>query len=178
MRRATSRTRRQVLWSVLKWLPTLAVGFSVLLADVWLNTRMRVNDYRLYELTEKAQILAKELSLLRVEEVSRQELGRLDEAARRLSLAKPNPGQIIVMQDVEFKKPEGPASVPEVSGNGHPINGGGLINAPEKDIEESVVEPQLDSAEIGRQLVSVIPPEDQTTDLDCDASLERLLEPL
>jgi len=44
MRRAISRTRRQVLWSELKWMPTLVVGFSVLFADVWLNTRMRVND--------------------------------------------------------------------------------------------------------------------------------------
>jgi len=184
MRRATSRTRRQVLWSGLKWMPVLMVGFLVLFSDVWLNTRMRVNDYRLYELTEKTRMLTKELDLLRVEEVSRQDLERLDESARRLFLAKPNPGQIIVMEDVDYKRPERPGSVAEVSGNGHLIDGSGMdmrgesVNVPEKGHEEGVIAPPLDSGDAGWQLVSINPPEDQPDDLDFDSSLERLLEPL
>ena len=68
---ATKATQRKyaTLYSWVKWVPMLAVIFTILGADAWLNIEKYNNDYLLWELGKQIKMLDDARQELRVRNV-------------------------------------------------------------------------------------------------------------
>ena len=94
MARQNTRTGGQALFGWLKWLPVLAVLFSVLFFDAWLTIQSRRDDYAFGRLMEEERKLVKSLEQLKRQSAELGNLDRLDEEALVLGMEKPEQHQL------------------------------------------------------------------------------------
>ena len=88
------RIQRDAFRGWWKWTPVLAVWFSVLFFDAWLNHARLANDYQYFNLLQEHRKLAAELRAIQVDQASLEALDRLDLQAEALGLGEPRPEQI------------------------------------------------------------------------------------
>jgi len=94
-RASRGRRRRAVpLTGWIKWLPVLALPFSVLFLETWLNVQTRVCDYEIFEINRSTRELQRTLDALKVREAQLAAMDRIGVRAPDLGLVEPNPGQI------------------------------------------------------------------------------------
>ncbi len=98
MVRVDRQKQREALYGWLKWTPVLAMVFSALFVDTWLNTQMRADDYRLGQLNVRLRELRNTMSELRVQESRLEKQDRLVGKAQALALKTPDPSQVVVLQ--------------------------------------------------------------------------------
>lgn len=94
MRAALRKQQRQALRGWLKWTPALALLFSVLFLDAWLNAQERSRDYENRNLTLIERELEAEMKALRVRAAELEKFDRLEMMAIELGLKKPEPHQV------------------------------------------------------------------------------------
>ncbi len=98
------------LTSWLKWSPILAIAFSLLFFDTWLNVQARLNDYEIAELNDRIMELEKRLYELKVDEARLAAMNRIDARAPELGLVEPGPSQVRLVYHVHPSKgPAGPS---------------------------------------------------------------------
>jgi len=98
MRAMSRRTRRQVIYGCIAWLPILFIVFSVLYVDAWLNTETRSNDYQLADLSGKIRSLQESINGVRAEEARFEAVKLLTMRASEIGLVEPQPQQIQIVQ--------------------------------------------------------------------------------
>ncbi len=105
MQRLSTRSRRQALYGWLKWMPILALLFSVMFFDAWLNIRTRNNDYRFARLSKQIRELCADLGNVRVQRADKESYPELASLAPDMGLVKPEPKQVTaVYHDGAFRE--------------------------------------------------------------------------
>lgn len=94
MRRLSKRARRQALYGWLKWTPILALVFSVMFFDAWLNIRTRNNDYEFARVSKEIRALYTDLGDARVKRADGESLPQLASLVPDMGLVKPEPNQV------------------------------------------------------------------------------------
>ncbi|MCC6143112.1 MAG: hypothetical protein IT368_04815 [Candidatus Hydrogenedentes bacterium] len=89
------RMRRQSLFGWIKWIPVIAVPFSVLFCEAWLNTQTRFVDYSLVRVNNRINEVKASLDRVRVEEARLQSFDRLAVEAPDLGLQPAAPEQVL-----------------------------------------------------------------------------------
>lgn len=89
-RKQRSASLNTWLW----WVPVLAAPFAVAMAEVYISTQMRLNDYATGEMNAEIRQLEQEIEGLRVERARLERLDRLEDAAPNLGLVVPAPSQL------------------------------------------------------------------------------------
>jgi cell division protein FtsL len=105
MRAAVRKQRRQALRGWIKWVPALAMIFSVLFFDVWLNGQERSRDYENRTLILRERALETEMNALRVRAAELKKFDRLEVMAEELGLQEPKPDQVRIVRYVPGKTP-------------------------------------------------------------------------
>ena len=94
MKRQTQRARRHALYGWVKWIPVLALIFSVLLFDAWLNIQKRQSDYILNALNTERRTLDMESDKVDAQAALNRNLNDLAKVQEELGMQAPAPGQI------------------------------------------------------------------------------------
>ncbi len=100
------------LTSWLKWLPILAIVFSLLFFDTWLNVQARLNDYEIEKLNDRIMELEKRLCELKVDEVRLVAMNRIEARAPELGLVEPGPSQVRLVYHVHPGRGSAGPSIP------------------------------------------------------------------
>lgn len=98
--RSPRTVRRASLSGWFRWTVLLAIPFSVLAVDTWLNTERLRKDYEMAELTRDAKTLSEALEGLRADEAGKMTMDRIDLEASDIGLVAPQPGQIQIVRYV------------------------------------------------------------------------------
>jgi len=93
--------------AMLKWIPILAMPFSVLFFDTYINVKVRINDYRMFSINKQRRALEQESCTLEAERAWHGSMSLIGERAPNLGLVEPNPSQI---QVVHYKPERNAAS--------------------------------------------------------------------
>ncbi len=95
--------RHRVRWASLTFIPTVALGVVVLVAAllyVWQHIYVVRLGYEIERLRERHGALVQENKVLRLEMGQLRSLKRVEEIARnRLGMAKPKPGQVLLIPE-------------------------------------------------------------------------------
>jgi hypothetical protein len=109
IRRSLYIRRKATLKGWLKWVAVLALPFSALAFDTWLNTETLRKDYETAEVNKRMKDLSATLDGLRLKQVGLETYDRIEIEAPDLGLVEPQPGQVQVIYYAE----ESDAPVPE-----------------------------------------------------------------
>jgi hypothetical protein len=103
------KKQRRVLRAWVKWVPVVAIPFSILFFHTWLNIQILRADYVLRELDGEAREWADRLNHTGVAETIREDPAMLAEQAEQLAFVQPSPGQ----REVIYYDPAVPLVAPE-----------------------------------------------------------------
>lgn len=109
MKRTTMKKQRRVLRAWVKWVPVVAIPFSILFFHTWLNIQILRADYVLRELDGEAREWADRLNHTGVAETIREDPAMLAEQAEQLAFVQPSPGQ----REIIYYDPAVPLVAPE-----------------------------------------------------------------
>ncbi len=109
MKRSTMKKQRRVLRGWVKWVPVVAIPFSILFFHTWLNIQILRADYVLRELDSEAREWADRLNHTGVAETIHEDPAMLAEQAEQLAFVQPSPGQ----REMVYYDPSVPLVVPE-----------------------------------------------------------------
>lgn len=109
MKRSTMKKRRRVLRGWVKWVPVVAIPFSILFFHTWLNIQILRADYVLRELDSEAREWADRLNHTGVAETIHEDPAMLAEQAEQLAFVQPSPGQ----REMVYYDPTVPLVAPE-----------------------------------------------------------------
>ena len=87
------RKQRRMLRGWIKWVPVIAIPFSVLFTHTWLNIQILRADYVLRETDKEVKKLQEELRYAGVVQTVKQDPDILAAQAARLGFVPPKPGQ-------------------------------------------------------------------------------------
>jgi len=109
MRQVHARPKRLRGW--VRWTPFLALPFSILFYEAWLQSQLLYHDYETLQLQRELASVNDRIAQCRDAEVSLTTLARLEETAPQLGLVEPEPNQI---QEIDVAPtfrvmPRGPA---------------------------------------------------------------------
>lgn len=109
MKRSTMKKQRRVLRGWVKWVPVVAIPFSILFFHTWLNIQILRADYVLRELDSEAREWADRLNHTGVAETIHEDPAMLAEQAEQLAFVQPSPGQ----REMVYYDPTVPLVAPE-----------------------------------------------------------------
>ena len=109
MKRSTMKKQRRVLRGWVKWVPVVAIPFSILFFHTWLNIQILRADYVLRELDSEAREWADRLNHTGVAETIHEDPAMLAEQAEQLAFVQPSPGQ----REMVYYDPTVPLVPPE-----------------------------------------------------------------
>ncbi|MBL7648786.1 MAG: hypothetical protein JNK74_21625 [Candidatus Hydrogenedentes bacterium] len=109
MKRSTMKKQRRVLRGWVKWVPVVAIPFSILFFHTWLNIQILRADYVLRELDGEAREWADRLNHTGVAETIHEDPAMLAEQAEQLAFVQPSPGQ----REIIYFDPNVPLVAPE-----------------------------------------------------------------
>lgn len=136
MQKHAASIQRRALRGWLKWVPVVAIPFSILFFHAWLNIQILRADYVLRELNSEARELEDRLAHTGIAETIHEDPEVLAERAAVLEFVQPSPGQReIIHYD--------PASLPEYR-EGSPF-ALALRDAP------AIPEPAADESQLARE---------------------------
>lgn len=128
MQRYTAKNQRRSLWGWIKWVPVLAIPFSILFFHAWLNIQILRADYVLRELNAEARDLSEQLSDTGIAETIHEDPEVLAARATLLDFKKPEPGQREIIR----------GSLPEsLEGNGFAVASSGAAPLREPAVDEA-----------------------------------------
>ena len=113
-----SQRRVSVFWGAVKWLPVIALPFSVFFFETWLQVRTYERGYDASKLRREIKDVNAHVDRLqeRIDELTA--LKRASERAPDLGLAPIQPGQVEVVfapdaasEPIEMNSPEGPIAI-------------------------------------------------------------------
>lgn len=100
MKRQTQRAKRHALYGWVKWFPVLALIFSILFFDAWLNIQKRKTDYVLGRLNNDLRDLIAETDKVEAQAAVNRNLDDLALVQEELGMQLPEPGQIETIEYV------------------------------------------------------------------------------
>jgi len=103
------KKQRRVLRGWVKWVPVVAIPFSILFFHTWLNIQILRADYVLRELDSEAREWADRLNHTGVAETIHEDPAMLAEQAEQLAFVQPSPGQ----REMVYYDPTVPLVAPE-----------------------------------------------------------------
>ncbi len=109
MKRSSMKKQRRVLRGWVKWVPVVAIPFSILFFHTWLNIQILRADYVLRELDSEAREWADRLNHTGVAETIHEDPAMLAEQAEQLAFVQPSPGQ----REMVYYDPAVPLVAPE-----------------------------------------------------------------
>ena len=109
MKRSTMKKQRRVLRGWVKWVPVVAIPFSILFFHTWLNIQILRADYVLRELDSEAREWADRLNHTGMAETIHEDPAMLAEQAEQLAFVQPSPGQ----REIIYFDPAIPLVAPE-----------------------------------------------------------------
>lgn len=98
VKRVRGRKPRRPLRGWIRWIPFLALPFSVLFAETYLHTQRLRNDYEINELTSEIDVLKRRIRDREAERAALENKRLIDARAVALNFVEPAPGQIEVVQ--------------------------------------------------------------------------------
>lgn len=109
MKRSSVKKQRRVLRGWVKWVPVVAIPFSILFFHTWLNIQILRADYVLRELDSEAREWADRLNHTGMAETIHEDPAMLAEQAEQLAFVQPSPGQ----REMVYYDPTVPLVAPE-----------------------------------------------------------------
>ena len=99
-----ARRQRRMLRGWIKWIPVVAIPFSVLFTHAWLNIEILRADYVLRELDKESRLLQEELRRAGIDQSDQEVLEILADQALEMDFIDPKPGQqeLILYDPAEF----------------------------------------------------------------------------
>lgn len=93
MKRSSMKKQRRMLRGWVKWVPVVAIPFSILFFHTWLNIQILRADYVLRELDSEAREWSERLNNTGMAETIREDPNMLAEQAEQMAFVQPSPGQ-------------------------------------------------------------------------------------
>jgi len=93
MKRSSMKKQRRMLRGWVKWVPVVAIPFSILFFHTWLNIQILRADYVLRELDSEAREWSERLNNTGMAETIREDPNMLAEQAEQMVFVQPSPGQ-------------------------------------------------------------------------------------
>lgn len=97
MTRHFTHRRVAVFWGMMKWLPVLAIPFSVFFFETWLQVRIIEHGYSATEIRRKMKDVNAHIGRLQERADELTALKRISERAPDLGLAPIQPGQVEIV---------------------------------------------------------------------------------
>ncbi len=145
MKRSSMKKQRRVLRGWVKWVPVVAIPFSILFFHTWLNIQILRADYVLRELDSEAREWADRLNHTGVAETIHEDPAMLAEQAEQLAFVQPSPGQ----REMVYYDPSVPLVAPEDENFAvAQLDGGKQADPAETEslTDQSAPAPRMDSA--------------------------------